>query len=232
MQAAEFEVRKALEATGRTENLTEREKHLVGLAVTITRGCVACTGGRLEAALKAGIPYATVRAAIDLAAAVNAGVALRTALEGAERSSFAALCREPECAVRARRAWRAAPAIRPGGGARRVGSRGGGDSARLPGASRRCSHGAWLPRHAAVWSSGCPHQRPAAARPEAQRSRIADRGGAACDGCRVLACAWRRWHRAWRWAHSAARQAAGVAPRRSGSGGSTAGTRGRPATRR
>jgi alkylhydroperoxidase/carboxymuconolactone decarboxylase family protein YurZ len=99
MQAVEFEVRKALEATGRSEDLTEREKHLIGLAVTITRGCVACTGGRLEGALKAGIPYATVRAAIDLAAAVNAGVALRTALEGAERSDFAALCDEPECAA-------------------------------------------------------------------------------------------------------------------------------------
>ena len=35
--------------------LTEREKHLVGLAVTITRGCAYCTGGRTEKALASGI---------------------------------------------------------------------------------------------------------------------------------------------------------------------------------
>ena len=85
MDSSQFKVKKALEETFQTTALTEREKHLVGLAVTATRGCIACTGGRIEKALGAGVEEETVRAAIDLAAAVNAGVTLRTAIEGADR---------------------------------------------------------------------------------------------------------------------------------------------------
>ena len=85
MDSSQFKVKKALEETFQTAALTEREKHLVGLAVTATRGCIACTGGRIEKALGVGVEEETVRAAIDLAAAVNAGVTLRTAIEGAAR---------------------------------------------------------------------------------------------------------------------------------------------------
>ncbi|MCH2182046.1 MAG: carboxymuconolactone decarboxylase family protein [Mariniblastus sp.] len=85
MEPSQFKVKRALDETSQTEALTEREKHLVGLAVTATRGCIACTGGRIEKALGSGIEQETVRAAIDLAAAVNAGVTLRTAIEGASR---------------------------------------------------------------------------------------------------------------------------------------------------
>ncbi|MBC8351870.1 MAG: carboxymuconolactone decarboxylase family protein [Planctomycetes bacterium] len=99
MEASEFKVKELLDATSATASLTDREKHLIGLAVTATRGCVACTGGRIETALKVGIEYETVRAAIDLAAAVNAGVTLRTALEGAERNSVQAACVGAECSV-------------------------------------------------------------------------------------------------------------------------------------
>ena len=99
MDATEFKVKDALDATSATEALTDREKHLIGLAVTATRGCIACTGGRIEKAIETGIEYDTVRAAIDLAAAVNAGVTLRTAIEGAERNNVAAACTGPECAV-------------------------------------------------------------------------------------------------------------------------------------
>ena len=79
--------------------MTDREKHLVGLAVTATRGCIACTGGRIEKALEAGIDYETVRAAIDLAAAVNAGVTLRTAIEGAAKHNVDAACSGVECSI-------------------------------------------------------------------------------------------------------------------------------------
>lgn len=103
MHASDFAVKQVLESTLQTTDLTEREKHLVGLAVTVTRGCVACTGGRIEGALQAGVPYETVRAAIDLAAAVNAGVALRTALEAVERHQLQSFCHGPECAVPAGR---------------------------------------------------------------------------------------------------------------------------------
>ena len=99
MHATEFQVKESLDATGATDALTDREKHLIGLAVAATRGCIACTGGRIEKALQAGIEYETVRAAIDLAAAVNAGVTLRTAIEGAERYGVQSSCSSDECSV-------------------------------------------------------------------------------------------------------------------------------------
>jgi alkylhydroperoxidase/carboxymuconolactone decarboxylase family protein YurZ len=99
MNITEFKVKDALDATGATDALTDREKHLIGLAVTATRGCIACTGGRIEKALESGIDYETVRASIDLAAAVNAGVTLRTALEGADRHNIQANCSGAECSV-------------------------------------------------------------------------------------------------------------------------------------
>lgn len=99
MQASEFEVKNLLDSTGSTTALTDREKHLVGLAVTLTRGCSVCTGGRIEKALTSGIDYETIRAAIDLAAAVNAGVTIRTAIEGAARSEAAQNCTGPECSA-------------------------------------------------------------------------------------------------------------------------------------
>ena len=98
MDATEFKVIESLNATGATSALTDREKHLIGLA-TATRGCIACTGGRIEKALQEGIEYETVRASIDLAAAVNAGVTLRTAIEGAERYGVKASCSSDECSV-------------------------------------------------------------------------------------------------------------------------------------
>ena len=71
----------------------QREKHLIGLAVTTTRGCIYCTGGRLKKALDAAIPYETLIAAVDLAAAVNAGVTAATAIQGAELNGI----RTPGC---------------------------------------------------------------------------------------------------------------------------------------
>lgn len=95
MEATEFKVKDLLDATGATDSLTDREKQLIGLAVTATRGCIACTGGRIKTAIDSGIEYETVRAAIDLAAAVNAGVTLRTAIEGANQNG----CTGAECGV-------------------------------------------------------------------------------------------------------------------------------------
>src|ERR1700676_2500342 len=89
MEFSEFATQKLLEATGQSEHLTDREKHLIGLAVTATRGCIACTGNRLKKASQAGIPYETLVAGIDLAAAVNAGVTIAIATQGAERRGIA-----------------------------------------------------------------------------------------------------------------------------------------------
>src|SRR5437870_5750191 len=64
-----------------TDRLTDREKHLVGLAVTLTRGCQVCTRGRIEKARAAGIDDDVLNALVEVVAAVNAGVAAATARE-------------------------------------------------------------------------------------------------------------------------------------------------------
>jgi AhpD family alkylhydroperoxidase len=73
----------------RTALLTEREKHLIGLAVTLTRGCQACTRGRVENARAAGIGDDVLNALIAVASAVNAGVTAATAREGLRPSAAA-----------------------------------------------------------------------------------------------------------------------------------------------
>lgn len=75
-------VREYLRTTHETSLLTEREKHLVGLAVTLTRGCQVCTRGRIEKARAAGIGDDVLNALIGVVSAVNAGVASATAREG------------------------------------------------------------------------------------------------------------------------------------------------------
>jgi alkylhydroperoxidase/carboxymuconolactone decarboxylase family protein YurZ len=62
--------------------LSSREKHLIGLAVTITRGCQACTRNRIEKARADGLGDDVLNALADAVAAVNAGVSAATAREG------------------------------------------------------------------------------------------------------------------------------------------------------
>ncbi len=64
-----------------TSLLTDREKHLIGLAVTMTRGCQVCTRGRIEKARAAEIGDDVLNALVDAVAAVNAGVSAATARE-------------------------------------------------------------------------------------------------------------------------------------------------------
>ena len=70
-----------LRSTHETSLLTEREKHLVGLAVTMTRGCQVCTRGRIEKARAAGISDEVLNALVGVVSAVNAGVSAATARE-------------------------------------------------------------------------------------------------------------------------------------------------------
>jgi alkylhydroperoxidase/carboxymuconolactone decarboxylase family protein YurZ len=65
-----------------TNLLTEREKHLVGLAVTMTRGCQVCTRNRIEKARAAGIGDDLLNALVNIVSSVNAGVTAATAREG------------------------------------------------------------------------------------------------------------------------------------------------------
>jgi alkylhydroperoxidase/carboxymuconolactone decarboxylase family protein YurZ len=74
-------VREYLRTTHETPLLTEREKHLIGLAVTVTRGCQVCTRGRIEKARAIGIGDDVLNASIAVVSAVNAGVASATARE-------------------------------------------------------------------------------------------------------------------------------------------------------
>ena len=91
---------RALKDANASEHLTDREKHLVGLAVTLTRGCSYCSGGRIDKALAAGVSEETVEATVDLTAAVNAGVAVRIALLGMEgKGSAKEVCDDETCSA-------------------------------------------------------------------------------------------------------------------------------------
>jgi alkylhydroperoxidase/carboxymuconolactone decarboxylase family protein YurZ len=70
-----------LTRTHKTSLITDREKHLIGLAVTITRGCQVCTQGRIEKARAAGMDDNLLNALVDIVSSINAGVAAATARE-------------------------------------------------------------------------------------------------------------------------------------------------------
>jgi len=70
-----------LKKTHESPLLSDREKQLVGLAVTMTRGCQVCTRGRIEKARSAGIGDEVLNALIGVVSAVNAGVSAATARE-------------------------------------------------------------------------------------------------------------------------------------------------------
>lgn len=81
-----------------TRLLSEREKHLVGLAVTLTRGCQVCTQGRIAKARAAGLDDDVLNALAAVVAAVNAGVASATAREAFRLADTSDGCGE-QCAA-------------------------------------------------------------------------------------------------------------------------------------
>jgi len=70
-----------LARTHKTSLITDREKHLIGLAVTMTRVCQVCTQGRIEKAGAAGMDDNLLNALVDIVSSINAGVAAATARE-------------------------------------------------------------------------------------------------------------------------------------------------------
>jgi len=68
-----------IQQTHNTELLSEREKHLIGLAVTMTRGCQICTRNRVEKARNLGLTDDELNALIAVTSAVNSGVTAATA---------------------------------------------------------------------------------------------------------------------------------------------------------
>src|ERR1700740_141778 len=83
-----------LRQTHNTSLLSEREKHLIGLAVTMTRGCQVCTRNRIEKARSVSLDDDVLNALVDVVSAVNAGVTAATAREGF-RLADAALAEAP-----------------------------------------------------------------------------------------------------------------------------------------
>jgi alkylhydroperoxidase/carboxymuconolactone decarboxylase family protein YurZ len=75
--------------------LTDREKHLIGLAVTMTRGCQVCTRNRIEKARAAGISDDLLNALVNVVSAVNAGVTAATAREGFRMADADSAAAEP-----------------------------------------------------------------------------------------------------------------------------------------
>ena len=68
-----------IKQTHSTELLSEREKHLIGLAVTMTRGCQVCTRNRVEKARSIGLTDDELKSLVAVTAAVNSGVTGATA---------------------------------------------------------------------------------------------------------------------------------------------------------
>lgn len=102
MDTAKFRIKEVLnelENESSSNDLSLREKHLVGLAVTLTRGCQDCTSRRISEAVKFGIEYETVEKLVNLVAAINAGVVLRTAVESANKANATDVCRDGNCDI-------------------------------------------------------------------------------------------------------------------------------------
>ena len=68
-----------IKQTHSTELLSDREKHLIGLAVTMTRGCQVCTRNRVEKARGIGFTDDELNALVAVTASVNSGVTGATA---------------------------------------------------------------------------------------------------------------------------------------------------------
>ncbi len=102
MDITNFSIKEALnrlENEHSANDLSVREKHLVGLAVTLTRGCQDCTSRRITEAVELGIEYSTIEKLVNLVAAVNAGVVLRTAVASANRADAEAACNDGICDI-------------------------------------------------------------------------------------------------------------------------------------
>lgn len=99
MKFENFAAKRMLESTHEGDHLTDREKQLIGLAVSATRGCIACSGSRIKRALESGISWDTLVQAIDVASAVNAGVTTAIALQGINKEGLDSTCVGGACTV-------------------------------------------------------------------------------------------------------------------------------------
>lgn len=98
MTATDLKTVKVLGQTSEELSLSKKEKHLIGLAVTLTRGCTACTNRRYKEALNDGITKKELIEMTDLVALTNAGVVARTALSSWDEENDD--CTDGACSVK------------------------------------------------------------------------------------------------------------------------------------
>jgi AhpD family alkylhydroperoxidase len=68
-----------------TGTLSDRERHLIGITVAVTKGCPDCTAARLAKAHEVGIQDTVLKEAINLAAAINSGYVITAAVKGSQK---------------------------------------------------------------------------------------------------------------------------------------------------
>jgi AhpD family alkylhydroperoxidase len=91
MKFADFKMIKAQAEAGDpmfaekyTGALTERERHLIGITVAVTKGCPECTAARLAKASQSHIDETAIQETINLAAGINSGFVITAAVKGSE----------------------------------------------------------------------------------------------------------------------------------------------------
>jgi len=100
MEGLDFQTTKALKEATNNMSLSQREKHLIGLAVTLTQGCDACTKRRFKEAMDDGITKNELTELTDLVALTNAGVVIRTALKSWDEENDSNECKDSICSVK------------------------------------------------------------------------------------------------------------------------------------
>ena len=98
MEAKDLKTGIALKEISQNLILSQREKHLIGLSVTLTRGCDSYTTRRYKEAIDFGISKQELIDLTDLVAMTNAGVVLRTGLLSVS-DSFDKDCKDDVCKV-------------------------------------------------------------------------------------------------------------------------------------
>ncbi len=100
MNGTDFNTSTALKETTNNSTLSKREQHLIGLAVTLTRGCRPCTTRRFTEAVQSGISKQELIDLTDLVALTNAGVVIRTALDSWDSERNDSACEDDICSVK------------------------------------------------------------------------------------------------------------------------------------
>jgi AhpD family alkylhydroperoxidase len=65
--------------------MTDRERHLIGIAVALTKGCVDCTAARIAKAKSIGIEECIIKEVINLVAGINSGFIITTAIKSVQK---------------------------------------------------------------------------------------------------------------------------------------------------